>query len=211
MNINKSIGEVGIRLDGRDYVLRPSFLAMSKLGDKKEIVKKYKVVCFLFECLNGMGRYPTGADPLAGFHACRDVIDACANGGDVFPLTGCVVSTDRGLRHRRQAMPFTDIVNIAFHLMRYGIYGEPNQNVKSSGEQREMTEFNPSEAVGFAVGQFGMTLNDAWNMTMIEYQRAWDGKYPQESKTKDQQRISAEEYDALMKKHDAVVAKLNKG
>lgn len=47
MAVLKDIGELGIsdsREGGRDYVLRPSFEAMARIGEPEEIVKIYAVI-----------------------------------------------------------------------------------------------------------------------------------------------------------------------
>lgn len=207
MKVNKSIGEVGIRAGERDYLLRPSFYALSQLGSPTEIVRKFRAITQTFECLNGWRRFPHGVDQLAAFPLARDIIDACLVKGDAHALTGHVVWYEgRGMRHKPAAIPYNDLIVLAFHLMRYGIYGNPKPRKNQEGESQELTEFDPAEAVGMAVGQFGMNLSDAWNLTMIEYQRAWDGKYPEQDDTKDQQRISDDEYKELMEWHDQVRA-----
>ena len=35
------VGEIGVYYEGREMILRPSLYAMSKLGDKKEILEIY--------------------------------------------------------------------------------------------------------------------------------------------------------------------------
>lgn len=208
MKVNKSIGEVGIKIGERSYKLRPSFYALSHLGSPQEIVRKFRSISWYFECLSGMRKFPIGVDPVCGHSLCREIIEACIVGdSDPYDLTGSTAVVRGHVKHRKQALPYHDLVVLAFHLMRYGIYGNPKPRKKQDGgSERELTEFDPSEAVGMAVGQFGMSLSDAWNLTMIEYQRAWDGKYPEQDDTKEQQRVSQEEYSELMDWHDQVKA-----
>lgn len=205
MRVNKSIGEVGIKVDGRGYLLRPSFLALSQLGTPSGIVRKFKLITSVFECLKGWRKFPVGVSPLAAFGAVKEVIDACITDGNAHDITGHVVHYDgKGLRHKQGALSYHDLVVLSFHLMRYGVHGDPKPRKKESGSTSELTSFDPAEAVGMAVGQFGMSLSDAWNLTMIEYQRAFDGKYPEQDDTKEQQRINQKEYDDLMSWHDKV-------
>src|SRR5690606_35392322 len=77
------------------------------------------------------------------------------------------------------ALPYTDVVKLAFAMLRYGIAGKPNSKVWNRGDkQKAMDKFDPSELLGIAISQFGMQPESAWNLTMIEYQRAWEGKFP---------------------------------
>lgn len=201
MRVNKPIGEVGIKHGEQLYLLRPSFYALSQLGSPSEIVRKYKLVCHYFECATGARRMPRGVDRLAGYGVCFETIQACCE-VDVSPLLGRMsYNGKRGLRHVQGAIPYMDIVVLALHLMRYAIYGNPKPRKGQKGE--ELTDFEPASYVGMAVGQFGMSLSDAWNLTMVEYQRAFDGKYPQPEEEKYPDK---KEYADAMAWHDEVKA-----
>lgn len=175
MNVNTAIGEIGIRAGEREFILRPSFFAMSKLGNPEQIVLTLKVICSAFEHRMGNENIILKNWPLCIFQTCYKIIEACLIKGDAFELCGTISNG----RHRERAIPYTDIIAIAFHLMKWGIYGNPSERIKKkSTRSKEMTEFDVTKAVGMMIGQFNYDHDRAWNVTMTEYQSAWEGKYP---------------------------------
>lgn len=207
--VNSAVGEVLITHEGREWYLRPSFFAMSKLGQPDAVVNKFKLVCDAFE-FTVMGKYNSilALYPFAPFSIIRDVIEACMVEGDAHALTGHTLYYEgRGVRHKKGLLGYRDLVTIAFHLVKFGIAGKPKNKPKGG---KPMRQFDASEYVGTAVAHLGLSTSDAWNLTMVEFQRAIEAKYPQDS-IKDQQDISADEYNKLMAAHDEVLRKLNNG
>lgn len=196
MNVNTAIGEVGIKVDEREYILRPSFLAMSKIGNPEQIVLQFKVICSAFEFKMGVENplFPyLKTYPLCLFDSFYKIIKSCLVSGDAFDICGTIHNG----KHVQRAIPYGDMVTLAFHLMKWGIYGSPSERViKSNRRGKELTEFNPMQAVGLAVAQFGLSTNDAWSLTMPEYQSAWEGKYPEDESRK--QPISDEDAKKAM-------------
>lgn len=202
--VNTSIGDVLIKANGRDYYLRPSFFAMSKIGKPKDIVDTFKFICRAYEVV--VLRVPDNAlslSPLAAFNSVCKVIDACLFDGESSDITGYI---KRG-KHVQRLVTYHDLVVMAYHLMSYGIAGKPKR--KSKGGE-ELKEFDVTEYVGMSVAHLGLSNSESWSMTMIEFQRAFDSKFPDESEeegVKDQQKVSQSEYDKLMAEHEKIMAK----
>ena len=193
---NTAVGEVAIYVDGQEYILRPSFAAMQELGSPEDIERK------LFKCMDALkAEYVTPWD----LAACYSVIHAC--GGAEIPDTwvGTIEFNKEDKAYWTEgAEPPSAMVIIANHLLNFGIMGKPSKarlrkaaNAKPSANK---ALFDPLEYVGAAIAHLGMNKDDAWNLTMVEFQRAVDAKYPPEDPKKEQSYMSADELRALKRK-----------
>lgn len=201
--VNTSVGDVLIKANGRNYYMRPSFLSVSNIGSPKEIVRIFKLLCRAYEVV--VLRVPDNAlslYPLSAFSAIDKVINACLYDEDSSDITGYV---KRG-KHVQRLATYHDLVVIAYHLLKHGIAGKPKKKVEG-GE--ELKEFDATEYVGLSVAHLGISNNDAWNMTMVEFQRAFDAKFPskEDENIKDQQKVNQSDYDNLMAEHERIMAK----
>lgn len=163
------IGELSIsdsRAGGKDYLLRPSFEAMTRIGAPEEIVQAYatihgKDVAQLVEVCAGMlGRFPEWLSPSFNRAAekllstCMLVLQACCE-DDLTPMIG----EWKGWRHcvvyRPGQMPKNDIIVLAQHLMQHGIVGKAKVRQLQRHETGERTtEFKAFDYISAARSHF---------------------------------------------------------
>lgn len=185
--VNISIGEILVSARKGEVILRPSLLAMSRIGDPKEIIWIYEQLI-------------TGTINRQNIGLSQHVISCCAS-EDVDWLTGWIQEGfDGNLKVMAGQMPVTDLILIATHLMKWGIAGNP----KTSSGGEPMVSFDASEIVGAAVRHFGIQPDTAWNMCMTEFQRIYEAGVSNDNKKPD-----AEKHKAFMSRMDKVNQKMN--
>lgn len=200
------IGELSVsdsRTDGEDYLLRPSFEAMTRIGSPAEIVQTYAtihgndVAQFIEVCSGTLGRFPEWLSPSFNRAAerllstCMHVLQACCE-DDLTTMIG----EWKGWRHcvvyRPGLMPKSDIIVVAQHLMQHGVVGKAKvrqlQRHESGGRT---TEFKAFDYISAARSHFGMSRAEASQLTMTEFQMLLAAKYP------DQKGFTREEYDKV--------------
>lgn len=200
------IGEISIsdsREGGKDYLLRPSFEAMTRIGTPEEIVQAYATihgsdVAQLIEVCSGtLGRFPAWLSPSfnrAGeklFFASWQVLQACCE-EDLTPMIG----EWKGWRHcvvyRPGQMPKNDIIVLAQHLMQHGVVGKAKVRQLQRHETGEKTtEFRALDYIVAAQTHFRMSEAEAVRLTMTKFQMLLAAKYP------DQKGFTREEYDSI--------------
>lgn len=200
------IGELSVsdsRTDGEDYLLRPSFEAMTRIGSPAEIVQIYATVHgndvaqFIEVCAGTLGRFPEWLSPSFNRAAerllstCMHVLQACCE-DDLTTMIG----EWKGWRHcvvyRPGLMPKSDIIVVAQHLMQHGVVGKAKirqlQRHESGGRT---TEFKAFDYISAARSHFGMNRAEASQLTMTEFQMLLAAKYP------DQKGFTRDEYDSI--------------
>ncbi len=200
------IGELSIsdsRAGGNDYLLRPSFAAMTRIGSPAEIVLTYAtihgndVAQFIEVCSGTLGRFPEWLSPSFNRAAerllstCMHVLQACCE-DDLTTMIG----EWKGWRHcvvyRPGLMPKSDIIVVAQHLMQHGVVGKAKVRQLQRHETGERTtEFKAFDYISAARSHFGMSRAEASQLTMTEFQMLLAAKYP------DQKGFTREEYDQV--------------
>lgn len=200
------IGEFSVsdsRDGGQDYLLRPSFEAMTRIGTPAEIVRAYAtihgsdVAKLLEACTDTLRRIPDWLSPSFNRSAekvlstCMYVLQACCE-DDMTPMIG----EWKGWRHcvvyRPGQMPKNDIIVLAQHLMQHGVVGKAKVRQLQRHETGERTtEFKAFDYISAARSHFGMSRSEASQLTMTEFQMLLAAKYP------DQKGFTREEYDAI--------------
>ncbi|EMM6715967.1 TPA: hypothetical protein QHU19_004179 [Klebsiella aerogenes] len=200
------IGEFSVsdsRDGGQDYLLRPSFEAMTRIGTPAEIVRAYAtihgsdVAKLLEVCTDTLRRIPDWLSPSFNRSAekvlstCMHVLQACCE-DDMTPMIG----EWKGWRHcvvyRPGQMPKNDIIVLAQHLMQHGVVGKAKVRQLQRHETGERTtEFKAFDYISAARSHFGMSRSEASQLTMTEFQMLLAAKYP------DQKGFTREEYDAI--------------
>ncbi|HDU4318658.1 TPA: hypothetical protein RFS98_000078 [Klebsiella aerogenes] len=200
------IGELSVsdsRDGGQDYLLRPSFEAMTRIGTPAEIVRAYAtihgsdVAKLLEACTDTLRRIPDWLSPSFNRSAekvlstCMHVLQACCE-DDMTPMIG----EWKGWRHcvvyRPGQMPKNDIIVLAQHLMQHGVVGKAKVRQLQRHETGERTtEFKAFDYISAARSHFGMSRSEASQLTMTEFQMLLAAKYP------DQKGFTREEYDAI--------------
>ncbi|HDC4553637.1 TPA: hypothetical protein O8U67_000644 [Enterobacter kobei] len=206
MTVLTDIGEISVsdsREGGKDYLLRPSFEAMTRIGTPEEIVQAYATihgieVSQLTEaCASTFGRFPEWLSP--SFNRATEkilstsmlVLQACCE-EDLTAMIG----EWKGWRHcvvyRPGKMPKNDIIVLAQHLMQHGIVGKAKVRQLQRHETGERTtEFKAFDYISAARSHFGMNRTEASQLTMTEFILFLNAKYP------NQKGFTRDEYDQI--------------
>ncbi|HBC2536327.1 TPA: hypothetical protein I3946_001079 [Enterobacter cloacae] len=200
------IGELSIsdsREGGKDYLLRPSFEAMTRIGTPEEIVQAYATihgndVTQLIEvCAGTLGRFPAWLSPSFNraaeklFFASWQVLQACCE-EDLTPMIGEWKAWSNCVVYRPGKMPKNDIIVLAQHLMQHGVVGKAKVRQLQRHETGEKTtEFRALDYIVAAQTHFRMSEAEAVRLTMTKFQMLLAAKYP------DQKGFTREEYDSI--------------
>lgn len=188
------IGELRISLADKSFFFKPSFRAMNEIGTPKEIVEMYATLngADYLQTMQHIEGLPPGAQiqvmktvskPVYGRHvlsAAYIVMQACCE-EDVSMLIGGWKPTARGVRYVPGVMPVSDIIIIARNLIDHGIIGKSPLKVPQRSESQKQTtnEFNASQYIISARTHFGMTREEAEDLSMTEFQQMIKNKYPE--------------------------------
>lgn len=204
----KEIGECLITVGDEDYFFRPSFINMTRIGDPQEIVQVFyhlhndEVTPLLQKALIAYGAVPQWLLSYMGrpqfakqtIYAAMNVLQACCD-KDASLLTGELLpgkSGKWGMVYRKGAVPMQNIVLIAQSLITHGIIGKAKvRQLQRHETGRATTEFNAFEYINAARNHFGISREEAQNLTMTEFQQLLAMKYP------DQKGFTREEYEQV--------------
>lgn len=204
----KDIGECLITIGDDEYFFRPSFAAMSRIGEPREIVQAFydlhndEVTPLVQRALNAYGALPPWlvqyvsrkeiAKP--AIMAAMSVLAACCE-RDAGALTGEVIPGKSGkwtFVWRKGAMNGPEMVLIAQSLITHGIIGKAKvRKLQRHEGGQATTEFNAFEYISAARNHFGISRAEAEQLSMTEFQMMLAAKYP------DQKGFTREEYDAV--------------
>lgn len=214
----KEIGECLITVGDEDYFFRPSFLNMTRIGDPQEIVQAFyylhndEITPLLQKALMAYGAVPEWLLRYMGrpqfakqtIYAAMNVMQACCD-RDVSALTGELVpgkSGKWGMVYRKGAIPMQNIVLIAQSLITHGIIGKAKvRQLQRHETGKATTEFNAFEYINAARNHFGMSRQEAEQLSMTEFQMLLAAKYP------DQKGFTREEYEQVADEYMAKKAK----
>lgn len=209
----KEIGECLISVDGEDYFFRPSFVNMSRIGEPEEIVQVFydlhndEVTSLVKIAVEAYGYVPqwlishikSSSYGRKAFLASVVVLNACCD-KDAGPLTGVFhpsKGNGRTFKIRKGALPESDMLLIAQSLITHGVIGKAKVRKLQRHESGETsTEFRAVDYIVAAQAHFGMTEQEAGNLTMTKFQMLLATKYPE------QKGFTREEYDSLA--HDFI-------
>ncbi|EFC56370.1 hypothetical protein ENTCAN_06675 [Enterobacter cancerogenus ATCC 35316] len=128
-----------------------------------------------------------------------NVIQSCCD-EDVSDLTGWHELSRTGKRTfvwHRGALPPENLILIAQSLIMHGVIGRAKVRKLQKHEGKETTpEFHATEYIMAARNHFGISREEAENLTMTEFAMMLNAKYP------DQKGFTREEYDAVMDDDD---------
>ena len=183
-----SVGEFSIHLNGREYLFRPSFSALDKIGSPEDITNAFVKAQLaspenpnLYDIINAI-----------------IVLSACYVGNDdIHNLIGFIGEGKNGKsKFHYKHVPANDLIVLAKKLMIDGVYGKPKRKAEKAKSDDESADFNPLEFVSFAAKYFSMSMSEAWDLTMIEYQHRYAMEFPPEK----EEGISKDKFQALQKK-----------
>lgn len=219
------IGEMVISDTKNDYFFRPSFAAMTRIGNPAEIVKAYatlngaeasKLAALMTlaiehaQSISSLRRVAysniTGkryGDDSWLFSAIRrmasrgllsaamHVMQACCD-DDITSLVGEWRPGKRGIVYRAGGMSVGEIILIAHTLIEHGVMGKAKVRKPQRSETNSyVNEFRAVEYINAARIHFGISRDEAFRLTMTEFQLMINAKYP------DQKGFTREEYDAV--------------
>ncbi|WP_299996824.1 DUF6246 family protein [uncultured Cedecea sp.] len=207
------IGECLISTKRRDYLFRPSFAAMARIGSPEEIVRAFydinhdSVTPLLSRAYEAYGSIPAWLIEhvnkpqfaVKAISAAISVIQACCE-DDCSELTGELVpsrSRTGALVWRSGSLSFEKILLVAQSLITHGVIGKAKTRQLQRNEGKEAsTEFFAIEYINSARTHFGMTREEAERLTMTEFTMLINSKYPPEKG------FTRDEYDAVMDEDD---------
>ncbi|ELE9265155.1 MULTISPECIES: DUF6246 family protein [Enterobacter] len=204
----KEIGEFLIAAGEKEYFFRPSFINMTRIGEPKDIVTAFydlhhdEVSDLIRSAINAYGLVPewliqhirTTSYGKKAIMAAMTVLSSCCD-TDVTPLIGELrIAKTKGkpFKLRHGAMDEFDMVVIAQALITHGIIGKARIRKLQRHENTSTTsEFNAFEYISAARNHFGVSRDEAEQLTMTEFQYLIAAKYP------DQKGFTREEYDSI--------------
>lgn len=204
----KEIGECLITVDGKAYFFRPSLANMARIGEPAEIVQAFydlhndELSSLINRAINAYGTLPVwlaehiknGDYGRKAFLAAVAVMNACCH-TDAGPLTGYFhpsKGAGRTFKVRKGTLPATDIILIAQSLITHGVIGKAKVRRPQRHEGGDtISEFVAVDYIVAAQIHFGMSEQEAGNLTMTKFQLLLAAKYP------DQKGFTKEEYEQV--------------
>jgi len=166
--------------DGTEWTFTPSLGRIAALGSPHEIVE-------LYAALHGAN----------AAQAATYVLACLCDQDDPTPLIGW--QDESG--HHAGAMPASEQIIMARHLMQHGIVGTAKPG--HAGDGQYSTEFKAAEYIAAACVHLGLSRADAEAMSMTEFQTMFAMKFPDKQA---RQIPTREEYEAAMKRADELEA-----
>ncbi|MDB4306028.1 DUF6246 family protein [bacterium] len=196
------IGHFKISAGGIDYNLTPSFKNILKLGSPTELVGLFSSAHEIFNPAKSHDKL----DYMSAVMNSAFVIRTCC---DIDPtkILVDVMRTDKGLKlhynSTRGAMTPERQLMIAAGLLRHGVAGVKKESESSKGDAADSVDI--WEFVHTAMVHLNMSKEDALSLTMTEFVRIFDKKYPPEKTAADS--ISDADYDEAMARLKIINAK----
>lgn len=160
---NVAAGELGVIVDGWEYVFRPSFRALSELGSAEELAA----------LLDRIQRANA-----SGFSAALAVLSVCCDDDDVGDVIGFYREVAGRLRYVQKRLPWEDVYVLGVRCLVNGMVGSLEKAKRIKPSDKPPRNFDPAEFASAAMVHLGLSRDDAWNMTMVEFQRAMMIKHP---------------------------------
>lgn len=162
-------GHAKIEWGDKVFNLSPSFVNIAKLGNPTEIIETFK-------------DFVSSTNLIVKFSIALNVLECCSDVEIPRALTGGVKFSERQQRflivnpEHGDAM-VSDIITLAEHCLIHGICGK----VKSTGKKGDaIKEFDAYSFMELARIHLSLSLSDASQMTMTEFLRLMDAKFPPE-------------------------------
>lgn len=204
----KEIGECLISTQDADYMFRPSFANIMRIGEPQEIVQAFydlhsdEVTPLIERAVAAYGHVPAWLvehvrNTTYGKHALMaafTVMEACSE-CDISSLIGefrPAKAKGKPFKRRAGQMGDFEILLIAQSLITHGIIGKAKVRQLQRHESSQGTsEFSAFEYISAARNHFGISREEAERLTMTEFQHMLNAKYP------DQKGFTRDEYDAV--------------
>lgn len=223
MTSQKEIGESLISNGEDEYFFRPSFAAMSRIGEPQEIVQAFcdldndDITPLIARAMDANGFIPARLMPhlnrkqmgKPAIMAAMSVLAACCE-SKVYRLNGEIIPGKSGkwaFMYRAGLLNAVEMVLIAQSLITHGIIGKAKVwQLQRHESAQATTEFRSFDYISAARNHFGMSRIDAEQLTMAEFQLLLSAKYPdQKGFTRDEDDAVADDYLAKMARRLAKV------
>lgn len=220
----KEIGECLICTAKVDYMFRPSLANMMRIGEPQEIVQAFadlhndEVTPLIQRAADAYGHIPawlvehirTSNYGKRALMAAMTVMEACS-ADDLSPLIGefrPAKAKGKPFKRRAGQMGDFEILLIAQSLITHGIIGKAKvRQLQRNESGTPTTEFSAFEYISAARTHFGISREEAQQLTMTEFQLMLAAKYPaQKGYTKEEYDAAADDYFALREKRRAKAA-----
>lgn len=178
-----------IHIDDKQYKISPTFQNIDKLGTPKEIIETFTS---FFNCPSINWQY----------HRAVEILQACCEPNLPDKVTGRFRVDERGkmkLVNPPSQDFMHDIIVLASHCLKYGVVGVTDSESTEEGEP--ISEFDVYHFIGLACEHLGRTRDQAADMTLTEFMMAWDIKFPEQKKAR-QERLSKLEQKRLFAYQD---------
>lgn len=208
MRVLTEIGEASAQLGDRIFVFRPTLAHIAEIGTPAEIVEAFA----LLHSLPPMAPQPSAQPRVNRSHfyaqlgMAVQVLYTCCDDPDVGDLVG---SVHPPYKYQPGAMSSQAVIAIARQMLRHGVAGViPDSQRQRSKSEDYTPEFKAVEMAAIAQAHLGVSMSDAWDMTMTSLLRAMAIKYP--PLDKDGKPIASAGGAMTVEDNDAAVAWLAK-
>lgn len=187
--LNVAIGDAAIEFEGREYILRPSFYSMQRIGSPEEIKDAAEW------CFSASQRIAAGQMLIRDeLYACLHVLQSCCDLDIPHELFGYYDTDEDEWVFVEGVAPVESLVTLANLMLNNGMNGKPSAFMMRRAKTNKVKSslFDPLEFVSSAVCHLGLSFDDAWKLTMIQLQRAIENKFPEDKKKADSMMTAAE-------------------
>lgn len=172
--------------DGRSATFRPSLGRIAALASPSGLVE-------LFGRLHGASSPAAACEVLSGL-CDPDDLDALPE------LIGEPVAGPQGIAWEGGAMPASERIILAQHLLMHGMVGKARPGAERKAEQGAYSQtFDAGEYIAAARVHLGMTLAEAEALSMTELQQLLEMKFPDQKAPGALDVPTREEYEAGMR------------
>ena len=160
-------GHAEIEWKGVKYRLSPTFANIAKIGTPKEIIEDFK-------------SFITTLSLSHKFNISMNVLNACCDKELPEALTGRMQFSERQQKflyvEPKHGLPMiNDVIILAEHCLLHGICGKSDSD---TGKGESLEYFDAYEFMELARVHLRLSADEAGNMTMTEFVRLMDAKFP---------------------------------
>lgn len=166
---NTELGHFSVEIDGNEFNLTPSFRNISKLANSSDLLLIFRVM------------HSKEALTCTLVTTAREIMLACVDKPKEFDKYLINMPNKKPHIKSNNAISAQDQVVVAAALMRHGVAGvnRPKTGLRAGG--KAMTEFNVYKHVADAKQHFGLSIDEAWDLTMSEFCYHLASAFPPES------------------------------
>jgi hypothetical protein len=169
MRINTSIGEASALIGQCEYSVRPSFAALASIGDPEAIDTVIR------GCVRALETLESEAVPsVTNLCCCSSMLTACSDIPE--EVMGWAEGETR-LLWRQRLVSINDLVVMANHCVKWGVMGDPRRKLTDKKKAKAKGLFDPQEFVAVLIDEWNMSSQDAWNTTLVEFQRLCEARH----------------------------------